>query len=136
MAEVTKQTPFTYLNYINSGDESDIDIDDKVYNQFLINRGLSMHLDTIAIANEINKYGCVDNQMHFDYLRHMVTPRKRWAKWPKPKEHPDASTIASYYGISMKKAYDLVGIITPEQIEQMKQEMVIDQCNKDNKNDS
>lgn len=118
-----KKTPFTYLNLINEGNKSDITVDDTVYNQFIINRGLSLHLDTIAIANEVNKYQKMDNQMHFDFLRRMVTPRKRWAKWPKPKTQPDAAILSVYYGISMQKAYDLLGIIDSDKLEQIKEEL-------------
>lgn len=118
-----KVTVFTYLNLINEGCKDDIKVDDSIYNQFLINRGLSLHIDTIAIVNEINKYHKMDNQMHFDFLRNMVSPRKRWAKWPKPKTQPDAAAISSYFGISMSKAYDLIGIIEPEKIEQIKEEL-------------
>jgi len=120
---MSKETPFTYLNKINSGDKSNIKVDSTVYNQFLINRGLSLHIDTIAIANEINKYSKVDNQMHFDYLRYMVTPGKRWAKWPKPKQQPDAALISMYYNISMVKAYDLLGIIDQHTLSQIKEEL-------------
>lgn len=119
----TKESPFTYLNKINNGDKSDINVDDSVYNQFLINRGLSLHIDTIAIANEINKYQRMDNQMHFDYLRYLVSPRKRWASWPKPKTHPDAQVISAYLNISMSKAYDLLGIIDQKDIALMKEEL-------------
>lgn len=116
-------TPFHYLNWINAGSEADITVDDTKYNQFLINRGLSLHIDTIALANEVNKYQKMDNQMHFDFLRRTVTPRKRWAKWPKPKTQPDAALLSTYYGISMQKAYDLLGIIDSNTIEQIKEEL-------------
>ena len=118
-----KITVFTYLNWINAGSKADIVVDDSIYNQFLINRGLSLHLDTIAIANEVNKYQKMDNQMHFDFLRRMVTPRQRWAKWPKPKTQPDAAVLSTYYGISMQKAYDLLGIIDSDKLEQIKEEL-------------
>lgn len=121
-----KETPFTYLNYINAANKTDIIVNDSIYNKFLINRGLSLHLDTIAIANEINKYSGVSNQMHFDYLRFMVSPRKRFAKWPKPKQHGDAAIISQYYGLSMNKAYDLLSIINEQEIEQMKEELQIE----------
>lgn len=121
-----KITPFTYLGYINSGTKGDIVVDDKIYNQYLINRALSLHIDTIAIVNEINKYGSISNQMHFDFLRNMVTPRKRFAKWPKPKEHGDASVISTYYGISVKKAYDYIGLLSDEDIAQMKEELKVE----------
>lgn len=118
-----KITAFYYLNLINQADQSDIEVDDKVYNQFLVNRGLSLHIDTIALANEMNKYGCVSNQMHFDFLRNTVNPRKRWAKWPKPKSHKSASIISQYYGISLRKAYDYIGIIDDKTISDMEEEL-------------
>lgn len=120
---MSEMTVFSYLNLINQGVKEPIEVDDKIYDQFLINRGLSQHIDTIAIANLVNQYSGMSNQMHFDLLRHLVPPRKRWGKWPKPVKHPEAATISQYYGISMKKAYDLIGIITPEMIDQMREEL-------------
>jgi hypothetical protein len=120
---MTKDTPFKYVNLINDGDQSDIIVDSSIYNQFIVNRSLSLHLDTLAVANEVNKYPKMDNQMHFDFLRRLVTPRKRWAKWPKPKTHPDASLLSRYYGISMRKSYDLLRVVNPEIIEQIKAEL-------------
>lgn len=120
-----KLTVFTYLNLINDGDKSDIKVDDSIYNQFLINRGLSLHIDTLALANELNKYPKMNNQMHFDFLRHMVNPRKRWAKWPKPVNQPDAVLISQYFNISMSKAYDMLGIINQQTLENIKEELKI-----------
>lgn len=121
-----KTTVFTYLNLINKADKSEIVVDDKIYNQFLINRGLSLHIDTIALANEMNKYGCVSNQMHFDFLRNVVNPRQRFAKWPKHANHGKASIISQYYGISLKKAFDYIGIIPDDKIEMMEKELKIE----------
>lgn len=121
-----KKTPFTYINLINDADHSDIVVDDSVYNQFLTNRGMSLYIDTIAVANEINKYGGLSNQMHFDYYRFAVSRRKRWSKWPKPKDHGAASTISTYYQISMRKAYDMVGLFTDQQIETMKEQLQVE----------
>lgn len=120
-----EHTVFTYLKLINNGDTSDIVVDDKIYNQFLINRGLSFFIDTIAIVNEINKYGCVSNQMHFDFLRNTVTPRNRYSKWPKPKVHKEAQVISAYLDVTMSKAYDYIGIIPNEQIKQMEKELEV-----------
>lgn len=119
-----KKNFFHYLNLINKAvTDPGIIVDDKIYNQFLINRGLSLHIDTIAIANEMNKYGCVSNQMHFDFLRNVVSPRTRFAKWPKPQTSGKAYTISQYYGISQKKAYDYIGIISDDQVELMEKEL-------------
>lgn len=118
-----KLTPFFYINMLNSGVKGEVVVDDKVYNQFLINRAFSLHIDTIAIVNEINKYGKISNQMHFDFLRYMITPRKRFSKWPKPKDHGDATIIAKRFNLTISKAYDLVGLFSKEEIKQFEDDM-------------
>ena len=121
-----KQTVFTYLKLINKADKTDIEVDDEIYNQFLINRGLSYHIDTVAIANEMNKYGCISNQMHFDFMRNVVSPRNRYAKWTKPHKHGKAAVISQYYGITLKKAYEYIGIISDDKIERMEKELKVE----------
>lgn len=122
----SKKTCFTYINLINDANHDQIEVDDSIYNQFLTNRGMSLYIDTIAVANEINKYGGLTNQMHFDYYRFAVTRRKRWSKWPKPKDHGEAATISAYYQISMRKAYDMVDLFSKEQIEAMKEQLQVE----------
>lgn len=117
-----KITPFTYLGAINKGIKT-IEIDDSVYSQFLINRGLSMHLDTVAIANEVNMYGTLTNQMHYDYLVNMVEPRSRFGKWPKPNNHEDVKAISLYYGYSMSKSYDMVGLFDKNDLDEIKKQL-------------
>lgn len=117
-----KKTPFYYLGNINKGVVDD-EVDESIYNQFLINRGLSLHIDTVAIANEMNMYGHVTDQMHYDYMINMVSSRPRYAKWPKPKHHEDAKALSQYYGLSMSKSYDLLGIIDKEDLLKIKEQL-------------
>lgn len=119
-----KKTPFTYINAINNG--VDITIDDSSYNQFIINRGMSLYLDTVSISNEINKYRDIPNQVHFDFYRSLVTPKKRWAKWPKPQKHGDAALISRYYSISIQKAYDLLKVLDKDQIQKIEEELKVE----------
>lgn len=124
MSNEEKLTPFSYLNRINKGQTDNVVVDDSVYSQFLMNRGLSLFIDTIAISNELNMYGGnITNQMHFDYLSDMVEPRMRFKKWPKPKNHEDAQLLAQYYGISVKKAYDYIKLYTKEQLNIIRKEL-------------
>ena len=51
--------PFKYLNEINYG-KRNIMVDEeteKAYAPFIINRSLSYFPDTVALANEMNRYG-------------------------------------------------------------------------------
>lgn len=122
-----KITPFTYINMINAGVDKPIEVDDKVYSQFIVNRSFSLHQDTIAIVNEVNKFGKITNQMHFDFLCNMIRPRRRFGKWPKPKMRDEAVTISKYLGVSMRQAYDMVGLFDEDELKQFERFLNIEE---------
>lgn len=75
---------FDYLNDISSGKKYLFEPDNKKnYSQFMINKGLAQHLDTILLANEANKRTCMSDEMHHDFLFYSVDARKRYGKWAK-----------------------------------------------------
>lgn len=115
-----KPSPFRYVKSIDGG--YDIPVEDD-YNTFLINRSYSNFPDTILFANEINQYRGVDPQMHYDFLRGVVTPSKRWGKWHKPINHPKAVLLSKYYSIPMRIAYDYVQFYTEQEFEQIESEI-------------
>ena len=104
---------FRYVNAINSGDSIPVEKD---YNQFLITRAFSYHIDTIHIANELNQYGEIEDEMHFGFLRALVRPKKRFAKWPKPLKHREASLLSAFYQIPMIRAYEYLPFFSEEEI--------------------
>ncbi len=74
-------TPFTFLNEINYG-KKDIMIDDiteKLYNSFMVNRGLSYFRDTVIYANEMNKHHHLDSRLQFDFLINIIRKKKRFS---------------------------------------------------------
>lgn len=104
---------FKYLTSINNGVTIDVEKD---YNKFLTARGLSYHLDCVLLANEVNLYRDIEPQMHYDFLRSIITPRKRFGKWSKPVKHPVAAAISIYFQIPMEEAYQQVDFYTEDEI--------------------
>ena len=114
--------PFDFINSINFG-KTDIMVgpdEEKVYNSFLTNRGLSYFEDTVLLANEMNRYHQLDSRMQYDFLRTAVRKRKRFSKWIKPEQNADVETVMEYYNYSREKAEAVMDLISPESIEKMR----------------
>jgi len=109
---------FDYLNSINSTKKNIMndDLDEKAYNSFMVNRGLSYFNDTVIYANEMNRYSHLDSKMQYDFLRQIVRKRKRFSKWNKADKTPDAEVVSIYYGYSKEKALEVLKILTPDQL--------------------
>lgn len=55
----------------------------KNYVAFMINRGFGQHIDTILLANEMNKRASLSKLMHHDFLFFSIDKKKRYGKWAK-----------------------------------------------------
>ena len=73
-----------YLKAINYTKEKLMDTEDesveKEYPAFVINRCLSYFVDTIALANEMNKRPLLQNKLQFDFLLNIVRVKKFLSK--------------------------------------------------------
>ncbi len=97
------------------------ELDEKEYVPFIVNRALSYHRDTCLIANEVNKYPGLDSKMAYSFLLNMVKPYKRpFVKWSKGVKPDDLFVIKEYYGYSDSKAYEVLSILTDDQIEELR----------------
>ena len=117
--------PFEYVNSINYS-KKDIMVDDiaeKGYNSFMVNRSLSYFQDTILMANEMNKNHHIDNRLQFDFLINIVRKRKRFSKWLKNTVESDVEVVKEYYGYNNQKARQALTLLTPEQINVLKQKV-------------
>jgi hypothetical protein len=115
-------SPFDYLNSINFT-KQDIMMDDqaeKGYAPFMVNRGLSYFPDTVAFANEMNRYHHLDNRLQFDFLINITRKRKRFSKWAKAQPESDIDAVKVYYGYSNEKARQALTLLSPEQIKIIK----------------
>lgn len=117
--------PFDYLNAINDTKENVIEDSDnpelaeKLYPPYLVNRGLSFFIDTVYLANEMNRHHHLENKMQFDFLINIVRKKKRFSKWFKAQPDEEVEAVMNYYGYSQDKARQVVDLLTKDQITQI-----------------
>lgn len=115
-------TPFDFLNSINIS-KKDLFEDpqnEKEYNSFLINKGLSYFPDTILYANEMNQKSDMPKKWQFDFLRHSIPKRKRFSKWHKKDNVSEiVKLMMKYYKYSEKKAYEVHDLLSEDQIKEL-----------------
>jgi hypothetical protein len=121
--------PFDYINDINY-DKKDIirnspnpELAAKGYNPWITNKTLSYFQDTIMYSNEMNKNAHLINQMQFDYFLNSINKRKRFAKQSKKVVSDDTNSVAKYYGYSLRRAEEVLSILTADQIKTIKQKL-------------
>jgi hypothetical protein len=121
--------PFEYLNAINStkkdlmtGSEND-ELAEKNYVPYITNKTLSYFPDTIMYASAMNLHHDLDNKLQFHYLINSIRPRKRFTKWVKKQEDNDLDAIAEYYGYNRQKSEQALTLLSPEQLEQIKNKL-------------
>ena len=109
---------FDYLNSINYSKENIMhdNLDEKAYNSFMVNRGLSYFNDTVIYANEMNRYAHIDSKLQYDFLRTLIRKRKRFSKWTKEDKNSDIDLIKKYYGYSKEKAFQVLPLLSKDQL--------------------
>lgn len=120
-------SPFDFINDINSAktnlirSSEDPKQVESEYNSYIINRGLSYFIDTILYANEMNYYHEIDSLLKNDYLINTIRSKKRYAKWIKKTSDDDLEIVKSYYGYSNEKARQALSILSPDQIQEIRE---------------
>ena len=115
-----------WLNSINFT-KKDLREDDpdviKEYAPYIINRCLSGHLDCVMFVNEMNKYSFLDKDMQYSFYLNTLRKKKRFSPWLRKEKVTDLEIIKQYYGYSNEKASQALKILTPEQINFIKQRL-------------
>ena len=117
-----------WLNSINFTKENLIEEDPSVikdYPPYIINRCLSGHLDAIMFANEMNKHPNLDKDMQYHFYLNTLRKKKRFSPWLRKDKVTDLEIIKQYYGYSNEKALQALKILTPDQINFIKQRLDI-----------
>ena len=115
-----------YLNSINLSKDYLMDEDpawEKNYPSYVINKCMSHHLDTIMYANEMNIHSHIDKRLQYDFFINIVRPRKRFSPWRKKQKVKDLDLVKKYYGYSNDKAYQALEILTPSQLNYIKDKL-------------
>jgi len=122
-------SPFDFINAITHSKENLIaksdnpELAEKVYEPFIVNRGLSFFADTILYANEMNRLALLDREPQFAYLLNSIRPRKRYSKWLKQDKIEKLDIVSEYFGYGKSKAKDIINILTDDQIKIIKEKL-------------
>jgi len=90
------------------------------YEPFMINRAFSLSQDTVLAAAQMNERPFLEKDVHATYYIHALRPRRRFEKWPKLLDDPEATIIAQYYGMTMREAKLHLRLHTKEQVNAMR----------------
>jgi hypothetical protein len=118
MSTVKKLSPFDFLNSINmtKKDLMEDPENESMYVPFVVNRSLSYFPDTVALANEMNKYHHLDNRLQYSFLINIIRKRKRFSKWVKPELENNIEKVKEYYGYSMDKARQVMPLLSTDEL--------------------
>lgn len=98
------------------------DLDEKDYVPFIVNRALSNHIDCVFNANEMNMFN-IDKRMQYDF--HFFGTRKfkrKFQSWNKKNsDSEDFLAVKEFFSYSDEKTKSVMDILTPEQIEIIRQ---------------
>jgi hypothetical protein len=93
------------------------------YNPFLTNMSLSYTLDTVMLANEMNRFPNLHPHLQFKFLYGAVRRGRRYGKWYKAVEAPHLDAVMEYYGYSRQKALEALQVLTQDNIRDILREM-------------
>ena len=113
----------SHLRGPNDNETTEDERVEKGYTPFVVNRCLSYFMDTVLYANEMNCRPETDKKMQFDYLQKSIRKNKRYSKWLKQESVENLDIIKQYYGYSDTKAKEVMDIITPDDIEYMRNKL-------------
>ena len=117
-------TPFDFINSILVNKKNLLKDDDqaiKEYAPFIVNRGLSLHLDCVLYANEMNLRPFIDKDQQFHFFLNTVRSMKRkFQPWQKSEADKNIECVKTYFGYSNQKAKEALRILTDEQIAEIK----------------
>jgi hypothetical protein len=71
----------------------------------------------------MNQRWQLDNDIQFTFLNTTINKRKRFAKWEKPLDDADVELIMEYYSVSRQRAEEYKKLLTPDQLDTIKENM-------------
>ena len=112
--------PFDYVKAINEKRPVPHLYD---YNPFLTVGSLSYSLDTVMLANEMNRLPNTDPGLQFHFFYESVRKGKRFQKWHKPVVPAHVDAVMTYYGYSRQKALEALQVLTQDNIKDILSEL-------------
>lgn len=116
-----KVTPFSFVQSITETKEDIFEGNEKQYNKFLVNRGLSFNVDCILYVHEIDKYPELPDYVHYQFLLNSIDKKRRYGKWVKKDTIPaDVELVKEAFGYSTEKAMIALELLSDKQLLDLK----------------
>lgn len=116
--------PFDILNSVTFNKEVIITAEnEKEYDPYMVNKGLSYFADTIMFANYMNRMYDLPKLLQYDFYHELIPRKKRWAKWHKKEKIENLDAICEYYKVGKARAEEYLNLLTQDQIEILKKRM-------------
>lgn len=112
---------YTKVNLLETGVYKESD-----YSPYLVNRLLAHFSDTLYFACEMNLNYDMPARQQYEYLLASVPKRKRFTPHPKfgkRAKQADVEILREYYKCSETKAKEIAFILTPEDIEMLRERL-------------
>lgn len=98
----------------------------KDFSPFAINKGLSQNMDTVLLANEMNKRPFLGKELQYRFLLGAVTKKKRYGKWAKaeaPANLEDIEAVSMYYSVNKERATEYLTLLSESELDSIKKYM-------------
>ena len=95
----------------------------KLYEPYFILKGLSQNMDTLLLANEVNKRPNMPPLQQYKFFLKTIPAAKRYGKWVKAEDvydSDDVMMVSRHYKISTDQALDYINISNGDIIEYVK----------------
>jgi len=117
-------SPFEFVKSINKGD---CDLSDRVsegYVPYIVNTSLSYFPDTLILANQMNRFHFLPNDVQYKYFINTVRPRNRYSPWNKKDEKREkrVNAVCEIYGCNRSVARTYMTLIPEEALEKIEKD--------------
>lgn len=94
---------------------------DKDYVPYVVNKAISFHYDCVMYANQMNILPHTDPCLQYQFYLNSIRPYKRpYQKWLKRETIEDLDVVKEYYGYSNEKAKQVLTILSPAQLDELR----------------
>lgn len=122
-------TPFSFIESVSKSKVDMIKSADypaqveKLYNPYMVNRGLSYFADTVLHANEMNRLWHLPRDAQYRYYLGILRPRDRRSKWYKAEKSDELDMIQQYFQCNRTVAKGYLKILSEEDIKEINKKM-------------
>ncbi len=107
-----------HTNLIRTGDMDEAEFGGS---SFILNRALSMNVDTILYVNEMNVNWQLAPLLQYDYYINSLRKKKRWSKWAKATvPSSDLELIKEYYNYNEQRAREVLDLLSESEIQKLR----------------